>query len=182
MCPQKILQSFRTSSVFLSERYRFLDRKFPMISRRWWFFWSFFYVTSTELYKNRISSWSLVQNSIYKRFPKNIFSVQKLRLIGPEMKIIFLVFCLLVGLRSRSTIVNHGRSRKSLMHETFSKPEHISTTVNSHQLPTRQCAFNRLKKSLETLKSLEEYIKCKRIPLKSVKSFHFLKYLSQQKC
>ena len=135
-------------------------------------------LSSTELYKNRISSQSLVQNSIYKRFPKNIFSVPKLRLIGPEMKIIFLVFCLLVGVRSRSTIVNPARSRKSLMHETFSEPK----SVSGQFLPTRQCAFIHLKKSLETLNSLEEYIKCSRIPFKSVKSFHFLRYLSQQKC
>ena len=73
-----------------------------------------------------------------------------------------------------------GSVRKNLINETFSKSMDLYTTLSQPQ--KRPCAFEDLEKSMEKFLILENYIKFNRKCFKSVKSFHFLRFLSRQKC
>ena len=136
---------------------------------------------SIEMHKNRIESSkkfnkSYIRGTAHKRLILKIFSVQKLSLIEFVMKVYFLIsfFCMFV----RGNTL--GLSRRNLIHETFSEPLGPFITVTEPQ--RRSCAFDELEKSMEKFLMLEQYIKFSKKCFKSVKSFHFLRFLSRQKC
>ena len=135
-----------------------------------------------EIHKNRILSSNEVQQFLYKRFILNISSVQKLSLIEFEMKVFLLLslFCLYVQGNSFSVESKQGSSRRNLIHETFSTPlDRYSTLLQPQKSP---CVFDYFEKSMDKFLILENYMKFNRKCFKSVKSFHFLRFLSRQKC
>ena len=97
-----------------------------------------------------------------------------------EMKIIFLISLSCFYVRRNVSAAKQGLSRRSLIHETFSKPFDLYTTLSQPQ--KRPCAFDDLEQSMEKFFILENYMKFNRKCFKSVKSFQFLRFLSRQKC
>ena len=136
---------------------------------------------SIEMHKNRIESSkkfnkSYIRGTANKRLILKISPIQKLRLSKSKMKIFFMISLACISVRGNSL----GSTRKNLIHETFSEPlEHYTTLLQPQRRP---CAFDDLEKSMEKFLMLEQYIKFNRKCFKSVKSFHFLRFLSRQKC
>ena len=184
-------QSFDLNwALKISVKNSIIETSSPKRNSFWWNYWKSPLFTITpdaralwrwselriEIPQNRIESSKEGQHLIYKRFILKISPVQKLRLSKFEMKIFFMISLACISVRGNSL----GSSRKNLIHETFSEPlDHYTTLLQPQRRP---CAFDDLEKSMEKFLMLEQYIKFNRKCFKSVKSFHFLRFLSRQKC